>query len=184
MGNTLQFAGIWLLLAFTIPAAVHRTVSIRNPVNLMTGFIDAKREDRYALFDLPEAAQRAKINALFPGVVDGPASKDSTKLSCALRWSRFALANELAKSRIVPIEAENDAKNWLIRASYWFNPINCFQNQFNSITQTHYDDFQQYRDEIQSLIDKQHRLTVFETWRDVEVDKEKYLEYFEALSTP
>ncbi|MGF1582925.1 MAG: hypothetical protein ACFCD0_26695 [Gemmataceae bacterium] len=184
MGNTLQMAGMWLLLAFIIPATVHRTVSIRKPVNLMTDFIDARREDKYAIYGLPEAEQEAQINALFPGVIDSPVAEDSTKRAWALRWSRFALAGELAKSRIASIESENDAKNRLIRASYWFNPINFFQNQFNSISQTHYDDYQQYRDEIQSLLDKQHRLTVLETWRDVEVDKEKYLEYFDALSTP
>jgi ABC-2 type transport system permease protein len=70
----------------------------------------------------------------------------------------------------------------MIKGTYWFNPVSFFQNKFNSITQTHYEDYQSYRNEIQALIDKRTALLVRELWNDAKVDKEKYLEYSELLS--
>ena len=32
--------------------------------------------------------------------------------------------------------------------------MSCFQHQLNAIAETHHDDYQEYREEIQSLTDK------------------------------
>ena len=64
-----------------------------------------------------------------------------------------------------------------------FNPVILFQNRFNSISETHYDDYEKYRGEIQALIDKQIRVMVHDNWNAVEVDKEKFQEYVEELSS-
>jgi len=174
--------GIWLLFAFIIPAIVHQSVSITKPANLMTDFIEVrdKQQDLYA----NDSLFQKKLIGLFPEIKNSPVYQDSTKISLATNYSASALVNELKKESIQPIEEENQEKNGLIQATYWFNPVTFFQNKFNSITQTHYDDYQSFRDEIQALIDKRTALLVHELWYDVKVDKEKYFEYHQNLSKP
>lgn len=184
VSNTLQIAGVWLLFAFVIPASVHRVVSICYPTNLMTGFIDATREEKQAVIRAPVESQMAMVDAIYPGVVDGPAAEEEGKRRWAMQWSRFALWSDMTKRRVAPIEAESDAKNRLIRFSYWFNPITFFQGRLNSVAQTHYDDYRRFRSEIQTLVDRNNRIVVTDTWADVSVSKAKYLGYFETLSKP
>jgi len=180
LGNTLQMVGIWLLFAFIIPAIVHQSVSIAKPANLMTDFIEVrdKQQDLYA----NDSLFQQKLFDLFPELVNSPVYQDSTKIDLATNYSASALVNELKKESIRPIEEESQEKNSLVRATYWFNPITFFQNKLNGIAQTHYNNYQAYRNEIQALIDKRTAALVKELWDDVKVDKEKYLEYNEVLS--
>jgi len=180
LGNTLQMVGIWLLLAFVIPAIVHQSVSIVKPANLMTDFIEVrdKQQDLYA----NDSIFKKKLIDLFPDIVNSPVYQDSTKINLARNRSVSALVNELKKESVRPIEEESQEKNNLIQATYWFNPVSFFQNKLNQISQTHYNDYQAYRTEIQALIDKRAAVLVKELWNDAKVDKEKYLGYNELLS--
>jgi ABC-2 type transport system permease protein len=180
LGNTLKMVGVWLVFAFIIPAIVHQSVSIAKPANLMTDFIEVrdKQQDLYA----NDSLFQQKLIDKFPEIVKSPVFQDSTKIDLARNRSTSAMVNELKKESIRPIEEENQKKNSMIKGTYWFNPVSFFQNKFNSITQTHYEDYQSYRNEIQALIDKRTALLVRELWNDAKVDKEKYLEYSELLS--
>lgn len=179
LGNTLQMVGIWLLFAFIIPAIVHQSVSIAKPANLMTDFIEVrdKQQDLYS----NDSLFQQKLFDLFPELVNSPVYQDSTKIDLATNYSASALVNELKKESIQLIEEESEEKNSLVRATYWFNPVTFFQNRLNGIAQTHYNDYQQFRDGIQNFIDKQTALLVKELWNDVKVDKQKYLEYDKLL---
>ncbi len=181
MGNALNMAGVWLVFVFLIPGLVHQWVSIKKPANLMTEFIDATRDEQEKLFNQPDSVIQAQLDALFPEIVDSPVARDSTKRNLAMNRSSSALANELKKSSIGVIEADNQTKNELIRSTYWFNPIAFFQNQLNAISESHYDHYQHYRDQIQRLIDKQIRTMVLDTWNGVKVDKEQFLHYNKNL---
>ena len=180
LGNTLQMVAVWLLFAFIIPGIVHQSVSIAKPANLMTEFIEVrdKQQDLYA----NDSLFQQKLIDLFPGIVKSPVYMDSTKINLARNQSASALVNELKKESIAPIEKENQEKNSMIQATYWFNPLTFFQNKLNQISETHYEDYQQYRKEIQALIDKRTAILVKELWNDTKVDKKKYLEYSEILS--
>ncbi|MEM6633857.1 MAG: hypothetical protein AAF694_29555, partial [Bacteroidota bacterium] len=182
LGNTLRMVGIWLVLAFIIPAAVHQWISMEKPANLMTDYIDATRDERKALYDLPDSVFQGKLNAMFPEILTSPIVQDSAKREEAYSNSSSALVNELTKNSISTIERDNNEKNALITKSYLLNPITFFQNQFNGISQTHYDDYQRFRNEIQQLIDKQIHTMVLDTWNERQVDKAKYLEYHQILS--
>ncbi|MEM9821485.1 MAG: hypothetical protein AAF985_10450 [Bacteroidota bacterium] len=182
MGNTLKMVGLWLVFAFIIPATVHQWISIEQPANLMTDLIDAKREEGRKIYDLPDSIFQEKLNTIFPEITDSPIATDDTKRPDACDDSASALANELMKKSIAIIEGDNDTKNKLVRNSYWFSPVTFFQNRLNQLAQTHFDDYQQYRDEIQILIDNQIRTMVLDTWNDVKVDKKKYLEYYQTLN--
>jgi len=181
LGNTLQMSAIYLLFAFIVPATVHQVLSILKPANMMTDLIDV-RDQEQELYDQPDSVFQAKLNALFPDIVNSPVYQDSTKVGVARNQSASALVNELNKASIEPIEKENQAKNAFIKSTYWFNPVSFFQNRFNAIAQTHYDDYQAYRDEIQALIDEQIRMLVQDMWQGQQVDAAKYMEYSKMLS--
>ena len=181
MGNTLKMVGSWILFAFIIPAMVHQWISIEKPANLMTDFIDASRDGRQELAELPDSVFNAKVDALFPEIKN-TLIEDDTKRKMAYLNSGPALVNELLKDSTSPLEEENQNKNFLVRSSYWFNPLTFFQNRFNAISETHYNDYQNYRDEIQALIDKQIRVLVLDNWNEVKVDLDKFQEYNQTLS--
>ncbi len=181
IGNTLKMVSVWLLFGFIVPALVLQWISVQKPANLMTEFIDATRDDRQALYNQPDSVIQRQLDAMFPEIVNSPVTKDSIKSNVAMNESTVALVNELMKKSIAIIESDNDLKNKLVRSTYLVNPVTFFQNQFNSISQTHYEDYQKYRDEIQLLIDKQIRTLVLDTWNDMQVNKPKFIEYHETL---
>ncbi|MEL6534973.1 MAG: hypothetical protein AAFQ98_06145 [Bacteroidota bacterium] len=184
MGNTLKMVGVWLMVAFIIPGGVQQWISMEKPANLMTDYIDATRDETQQLYDLPDSVYQAKLQALFPEILDSPVMQDSVGRAYAYGDSYAALVNELMKSTIAPIEAENEQKNQWVRASYLFNPVAFFQNRLHTISQTHYDDYQVYRGAIQASIDLQNRAMVLDTWGGVVVDKAKYQEYYQSFTSP
>lgn len=182
LGNTLQMVGLWLLFTFIVPATVHQWVSAKHPVNLMTDLIDVQRDGREKIFAQPDTAIDRQVFELFPQVRQSPLAQDSTRKKMARNFSASGLVNHLVKASILPIAEENQAKNQTIRLSYVINPVTLFQNQFNGIAQTHYQDYEAYRQQIQQLIDKRIGLMVADIWNDVRVDKRRYLQYEQQLS--
>jgi ABC-2 type transport system permease protein len=175
--NTLQMIGIWMLFAFIIPATVHQWVSIEKPADLMTDFIDVTRDGQEKLFSQPDSVQLKQLIELFPAISKSPFIKDSNKTKEALSFSASGLGSKMIKEAIAPIKGQSEAKNALIQKTYWFNPITFFQNQLNALTQTQYNNYENYRTDIQTLIDKRIKIMVIDIWNDVKVDKQKYMEY-------
>lgn len=182
LGNTLQMVGVFLLFTFIIPATVHQLISIEKPTNLMTDFIDATRDDVYALYDQPNNVIQGKLFELFPQIKETDIAKDSLRSTDAMNSSFSALSSQLMKESIAPIQQESKEKNDFIKSTYWFNPVVYFQNQFNKKTRTHYHDYQDYRDNIQASIDRQIQSLVPDTYNDVKVDKTKFLDYINQFS--
>jgi len=181
-GNTLIMTGVYLLFAFIIPATVHQYLSIKMPANLMLDFIDADRDQKQKLLDEPDIILQSKLNKLYPQILDSPILIDLDKSKIARSRSASALVNELKKESVIEIEKENETKNAFIVSTFWFNPLSFFQNTFNSITKTHFNDYQAYRNDIQYLVDKQNELLVIDMWNDVKVDGEKYNYYLKELT--
>ncbi|MEM6803655.1 MAG: DUF3526 domain-containing protein, partial [Bacteroidota bacterium] len=150
LGNTLKMLGLWLLFAFIVPATVHQWVSIEEPASLMTEFIDAKRDETEKLFEEEETVIKTRIRELYPELKTGGEGEEK---SIPINESATALSNELVKKSIKGIEARNERRNQLIRLSYWFNPLTFMQNKLNQLSETHYEDYKNYRDEIQVMID-------------------------------
>ncbi|MEN0004110.1 MAG: hypothetical protein AAF798_08205 [Bacteroidota bacterium] len=175
--NTMKMAGSWLLVAFILPALVHQWVSIAYPTNLMTEWVDAQRNGRQRIYELPDSVLQANLEELFPAIADSPLRQDPDRIGYARSRSYSALSNELMKSISVPIEQQNEDRNALIRSTYWLNPIAFFQNRVNSLTATHFQDYKGYRTNIQGLVDQQVSVLMQELWKGEKVDKEKYLEY-------
>jgi ABC-2 type transport system permease protein len=177
VSNTLQMIGIWLVISFIIPAAIQQWVSIEKPTNLMVDLIDAKRDKTDEIYDQPNKVTYQQLFDLYPSLRETKIVKDSILLRKARRNSIRPLINVAMKSATAKIEEDNHSKNELISKTYWFNPLTYFQNKLNHLSETHYDDYQIYRDDIQKLIDKRIEVLVFDIWNDIKVDKIKYLEY-------
>ena len=182
LGNTLQMIGLWMIFTFIIPAVVHQGISILKPVNLMTDFIDAERDQRWELYDQADSVIIAELLDLYPSIEQTPVFTDETKIGFARSRSIFALANELKRSSIQEVEAENKLKNDFIESSFWYNPLSFFQNKVNRITETHYDDYHEQRKAIQALVDKRLDALLDGLWNDVAVDKATYEKYYEQLA--
>ena len=178
LGSSLMMTGLYLILVFIIPAAVHQTMSTRYPVNLMTDFIDV-RDQRDALFEEPDSVLLDKLVNLIPAIKEGALYGDYSGSGRAMNYSSSALINELKKESLRPVQKESQAKNKAIERSFLYNPISFFQNRFNRISHTHFDDYHQYRSEIQSLVDKQIQTMVIDLWDGVSVDKNRFLTYIE-----
>lgn len=181
LSSTLKMVGVWLLFTFIIPAGVHQWVTMEKPANLMTDFIDASRDKRQAVYALSDSARQVQLEAILPAVMNSSSAKDSIKSIVARGNSNIVLVNDLLKKSIAPIEAENQERNALVKVSYLFNPVTFFQNQFNHITETHFDNYQQYRGEIQQRIDQQIESMTLDYWNEVKIDKSKFQAYYGAL---
>jgi ABC-2 type transport system permease protein len=173
--------GFWLLFTLIIPATVHQCVGITKPVNLMTDLIDVQRDGSEKLFAQPDSIMDRQLFDLFPDIKNSKLAQDSTQRGMLRSFSASALVNNIMKSNIIPIEQENQAKNAIITQTYWFNPLTFFQNKFNAIAQTHYQNYAAYRTDIQNMVDKRIGLMVSDIWNDTKVNKAKYLEYEEKL---
>ncbi len=182
LGNTLTMVGVWLLFAFIIPATVHQWVSIEKPTNLMTDFIDATRDERIELYEQSDSVIMAQLKAMFPEIKNSPVAQDSIKKKVAMSESTTALFNELMKKSIAKVEEEHQERNTLVASTFWFNPVSFFQNRFNYVAQTHFANYQEYRAQIQQLIDQQIKVLVQDVWNGVEVDKDRYLEYGDKIA--
>lgn len=181
LSSTLQMIGLWLLFTFIIPGMVHQLVSINKPANLMTDLIDADRDKKQALYNLPDSIFQKKLNVLYPEILESPIYNDTSKRNLAMNRSAYALVNQLKKASVKEVESDNKDKNTLIQKSFWYNPISFFQNKFNHISKTHYSDYQEYREKIQKSIDKRIDFLIRDIWNDIKVDEEKYIEYNSKL---
>ncbi|BAO77040.1 hypothetical protein [Winogradskyella sp. PG-2] len=182
ISNTLQMIGIWLLFAFIIPAAIQQWISIEKPTNLMIDLIDTERDKTGEIYAQGDELTDRQLFKLYPSLKETKLAKDTVKIKEARSDSYIALINVAKKEATTSIEKDNLTKNKLISKTYWFNPLTYFQNKLNHLTETHYDDYQNYRDKIQHSVDIRIETMVLDIWNDVKVDKAKYLEYNTTFS--
>lgn len=182
VSNTLQMIGVWLLVSFIVPAAIQQWISIEKPTNLMVDFIDAKRDRTDEIYNLSNEIIYQQLLDVYPNLKQTKIGKDASLFRKVKRYSIRALINLAMKNATAKIEEDNRSKNELISKTYWFNPFTYFQNTFNRLSKTHYDDYQTYRDGIQYRVDQRIEIMIFDIWNDLTVDKTKYLEYTTIFS--
>lgn len=182
LSNALTMVGVWLLLTLVVPASVNQWISLAKPVNLMAELVEV-RDERKDIYAQPDSVILSQVQALFPEIKKSTLAGTKEETYMARNPGAYALVNELMKESIAPIEEDSRSKNRIIRSSYWFNPVTFFQNLLNSAAKTHFDDYQQYRDEIQAQANEHIRVTILDTWNDVKVDRKRYLEYYQILTS-
>lgn len=174
--------GVYLLLCFIVPGAVHQQLSVEKPRNLMTDYIDATRDKKSALYEKSSEELSSALYRQFPSLATTPVAKDSVKSKRLLRRALVGLTNEVMKESMQPFERESEEKNQLIAGSFWYNPVGFFQNSFNEQSKTHYVNYKAYRETIQSAIDLQIKVLLKELYNDVEVTKKQYQDYLKQFN--
>ena len=147
----------------------------------MTDFLDANREETYAIFKKSKEELYDDLINIYPDLKSSAHAKDSVISREIVRNGMSAIANHLNINAIEKIEIHNQKKNSLVEICYWFNPLSFFQNKWNSYTSTDYMSYKQYRDDIQQLIDNRLELLVNGTWNKEVLETESYNKYLEKL---
>jgi ABC-2 type transport system permease protein len=181
VSNTLLMIGVWLLFAFIVPATIQQWIAIEKPTNLMVDLIDVKRDKTSEINEQSEALVNRQMFELYPKLKETKTFKDTTIVRKRAGYSTNALVAIEMKNATKSIEDDNDAKNQLVESTYWFNPITFFQNKLNKLANTHYEDYESYRNVIQKSVDNRTKIMVFDIWNDVNVDRERYIEYNKLL---
>ena len=178
--NAFNMIGIWITLCILIPGAVHQYISIKFPVGYMTDFIDANRQETYAVYSLPSDTVSEQLVSLYPSL-ESEINSEQEKNGQYLRKSLSALTNELNKSAVQQIESRNARKNELLQSTYWFNPVMFTQNQWNSYTSSDYEAYLVYRLKVQQIIDKKIGFLIMDTWNERTTEQSVFQQYIQAL---
>lgn len=180
--NAVAMISIWLTFCLLAPAFVHQLATIKYPSGYMLDFIDAGRDELYDLYDLPQDTLEARLLSANPALVNSKAAKDSLISRAIINNSMSYLANQLMKKASEKIEENNEQKNSFIKDSYWYNPVTFFHNALNAICATDYYAYQDFRKDIQTMIDKKSGMITLESWNKETVNKEKFLHYLEVFA--
>ena len=172
----LKMSFSYILFVFVTPGIVHQLLSINYPVNLMTDLIDV-RDQRQELYGKPHDVINSQLKIIYPQIENGSIMNDSLKVKSALSQSIPALVNSLKKNKIGIVENEIWSKIEFVNNYNIINPIVFFQNRINSLSETHYDNYKAYRNDIQTLIDKQIDVLIEDIWSGRKVDENRYAEY-------
>ena len=172
----LKMSFSFILFVFVTPGIVHQLLSINYPVNLMTDIIDV-RDQRQELYGKPHDVINSQLKIIYPQIENGSIMNDSLKVKSALSQSIPALVNSLKKNKIGIVENEIRSKIEFVNNYNIINPIVFFQNRINSLSETHYDNYKAYRNDIQTLIDKQIDVLIEDIWSGRKVDENRYAEY-------
>ena len=172
----LKMSFSFILFVFVTPGIVHQLLSINYPVNLMTDLIDV-RDQRQELYGKPHDAINSQLKIIYPQIENGSIMNDSLKVKSALSQSIPALVNSIKKNNIGIVEKEIRSKIDFVNKFNIINPIVFFQNKINFLSETHYDNYKAYRNEIQFLIDKQINVLIEDIWSGRKVDENRYAEY-------
>ena len=172
----LQMSFSFILFAFVTPGIIHQLLSINYPVNLMTDLIDV-RDQRQELYAQPHDVINSKLRIIYPQIENASIIDDSLKVKSVLSQSIPALVNNIKKKNIGIVEEEIQSKIDFVNKFNIINPIVFFQNKINAVSETHYDNYQSYRNEIQTLIDKQIDILIEDLWSGRKVDENRYSEY-------
>ena len=180
--QALKMISIWLAFCILIPGAFHQISSLKYSTNYMTDYLDASRDQRYKIFDLPADTLQANLLKTYPELKSTTHAADTSLNKGVINRSISGLVNVLNKEVAQKIEKSNDEKNQFIASYFILNPVIYFQNKINAITKTDYYAYKGYRDKIQSIIDKKVNFILLDTWNKVEVDKQKYIDYLNAFN--
>ena len=180
--QALKMISTWLVFCIIIPGAFHQIASLKYSTNYMTDYLDVSRNQRYGIFELSADTLQSKLLKTFPNLKNTIYAADTSLNKDIVNKSISSLVNVLNKNASQKIEKSNDDKNQFVKSYFILNPVIYFQNKINAYTKTDYYAYRGYRKQIQSIIDKKIDLILDDTWNNVNVNKEKYIQYVEIFN--
>jgi len=179
--QALKMISVWMLLCIIIPGTIHQITSLKYPTNYMTDHLDVSRELSNNIFNLPEDDLKKGLLDEYPFLQNTLYASDSITNAATINRSVSGLINSLNKNVSISIEFSSKKKNKFIKSFSKLNPVTTFQNEMNSIAETDFYAYRDYRTRIQDMIDKKIELILGDTWNNVTVDRYRYAEYVESF---
>lgn len=180
--QALKMVSVWLVFCILMPGAIHQSAALKYPVGYMTDFIDITREEGEKLQELPLIEKRKKLFEFYPKLVNTKQGKDTSMNEEIMGYSASALANQLMVNATAKIEAKQEQKNRFIQNTYWINPVSLFQNKINQMAGTDYYAYQDYRKQIQQLINQKIEIILMASWNKDSINQVTYSKYLGALA--
>ena len=179
--QALKMISVWMLLCIIIPGAIHQITSLKYPTNYMTDHLDVSRELSNNIFNLPEEDLKKGLLDEYPFLQNTLHASDSIINAAIINRSVSGLINSLNKNVSISIEFSSKKKNKFIKSFSKLNPVTTFQNEMNSIAETDFYAYRDYRTRIQEMIDKKIELILGDTWNNVTVNRDRYAEYVNSF---
>ena len=179
--QALKMISVWMLLCIIIPGTIHQITSLKYPTNYMTDHLDVSRELSNNIFNLPEDDLKKGLLDEYPFLQNTLYASDSITNAATINRSVSGLINSLNKNVSISIEFSSKKKNKFIKSFSKLNPVTTFQNEMNSIAETDFYAYRDYRTRIQDMIDKKIELILRDTWNNVTVDRYRYAEYVKSF---
>jgi ABC-2 type transport system permease protein len=179
--QALKMISTWLAFCIIIPGAFHQFSSLKYSANYMTDYLDVSRNQKYEIFDLSTDILQTKLLESFPNLRSTLHANDTTLNKSVINRSISGIVNTYNKKVSHKIETSKEAKNQFVKSYFLLNPVIYFQNKINAFTKTDYYAYREYRKHIQFLVDKKINFILEDTWNNVIVNKEKYLQYVRAF---
>jgi len=175
--NAVKMIGVWLLFCVLIPAFINQYACYKYPINYMTSFLDANRDEVYKMYELPKDDLKTQLLNKIPKLKNTVVGNNSTIDEEAIMHGMVILISEKNTKAINEIEERNELKNNFVKNTYWFNPVTFFQNKMNQNSNSDYYAFLKLRNNIEVEITKKQNQLLFDSWNKVKVDKQKYTDY-------
>ena len=175
--NAVKMIGVWLLFCVLIPAFINQYASYKYPINYMTSFLDANRDEVYKMYELPKDDLKKQLLNKIPKLKNTVVGNNPTIDEEAIMNGMVILISEKNTKAINEIEERNELKNNFVKNTYWFNPVTFFQNKMNQNSNSDYYAFLKLRNNIEVEITKKQNQLLFDSWNKVKVDKQKYTDY-------
>ena len=175
--NAVKMISSWLLFCVLIPAFIYQYASYKFPINYMTSFLDANRDEAYKMYELPKDGLKQQLLRKIPKLKNTVVGKNPTIDEEAIMIGMITLISEKNNKAIKEIEKGLEQKNVFIQNTYWFNPITFFQNKMDESSNSDYYAFLKFRNKIDSEINKKQKLLLFDSWKKIIVNKQRYQYY-------
>ena len=180
--QALKMIGIWLLLAVAIPGIVNQYVLLKKPVGLMMSLIEASREGREKIYELPEDQVKAQALQLLPDMQKTAGALDDSLMTQDMLNGAYRLVLNRYNSGISDqVLQDQEVRNQLIVSTYWYNPVTGFHNWLNRLTNSGHEANLAFRRKIQKAGEQINRQLVLDEWSDKKINQSLFDDYKKIL---
>lgn len=181
--QALKMIGLWLLLAVVIPGAVQQVTALRYPADYLLEFIDAQREDQYAIFEQDFSEVKDGLFRRYPELKDTYWARQDSMNNQNARNSAYRTAYMLHMDEVSEsIHAKQEARNAFIRSTYLYNPVPAFQNRVNAVAGTDFYANLTFRKTIQEAAARINETLLIDEWEGVKADTVLFEQYARIVS--
>ncbi len=182
--QALKMIGVWLILTIAIPGLVNQFVLLNKPADLMMDMIEAGSEGQKEICDRSEGVIISEAKKIIPRLSElKVAEHDSLIQQPMLNGAYRLVLNEYMSKISDKIIKDQEERNHIIEATYWFNPVTGFHNWLNQLTATGHQANLSFRRKIKEGGKTINHRLVLDEWSEITLDKKRFEEYIKLLTS-